>query len=223
MAQRPGVDFVLLEPRGENVSLPGAITDPVAVRRGLRLEFATLGYNVIEAVIALASGAAASSVALVGFGIDSILEVSSGLIMVWRLGKSNRASERRAQQLIALSFFALGAWLLGKSLHSLWGREAPEESWAGIALAVCSLLIMPLLARAKRRVGNTLGSAAMVADSKQTELCAYLSAILLVGLALNAAFGWWWADSMAGLLMSPIVFREGRQAWRGEGCCGACH
>lgn len=173
--------------------------------------------------MALASGAAASSVALIGFGIDSILEVSSGLIMVWRLGKTNRESERRAQKLIALSFFGLGAWLLGKSLHSLWSREAPEESWVGIALAITSLLVMPLLARAKRRVGNTLGSAAMVADSKQTELCAYLSAILLVGLALNAAFGWWWADSLAGLIMAPIVFREGRQAWRGEGCCSACH
>jgi divalent metal cation (Fe/Co/Zn/Cd) transporter len=187
------------------------------------LEYATLGYNVVEAAVALSSGAAASSVALIGFGIDSILEVSSGLVMVWRLGKTNRESERRAQQLIALSFFGLGAWLLVKSLHSLWLREAPEESWTGIALAITSLLVMPLLARAKRRVGNTLGSAAMVADSKQTELCAYLSAILLAGLALNAAFGWWWADSLAGLVMAPIVFREGRQAWRGEGCCSACH
>jgi len=193
-----------------------------AIERGLRLEYATLAYNVVEAVVALASGIAAGSVSLVSFGVDSVLEVSSGAVMIWRLGKCHDAAERRAQKLIALSFFGLAAWVLWEAVESLWLREGPALSWPGIVLAALSILIMPALARAKRRVGQEINSAAMVADSQQTSLCAYLSAILLAGLTLHAAFGWWWADAAASLVMTPIIVREGISAWRGQGC-GCAH
>jgi len=168
--------------------------------------------------LALAAGGVAGSVSLVGFGIDSVIEVSSGAIMIWRLGKCASDAERRAQKAIAISFFALGAWVAWESAESLWRREGPALSWPGIVLAVLSLILMPALARAKRRVGMKLDSAAMVADSRQTSLCAYLSAILLAGLALQAAAGWWWADAVAALAMTPIIFKEGIDAWRGRGC-----
>jgi len=200
------------------------------VRRGLRLEYFTLGYNVVEAAVALASGAVASSIALIGFGVDAVIESLSGLTMLWRLNHDSHPKrdliERRAQKVIAFSFWALAAYVGYEAVETLWTRDAPERSWPGIALAALSILIMPLLARAKRRVGLGIGSAAMVADSKQTQLCAYLSAILLGGLGLNALFGWWWADPAAGLVMLPIIWREGLSAWRGEGCgCsgGVCH
>ncbi|MBL8239303.1 MAG: cation transporter [Bryobacterales bacterium] len=192
-----------------------------AIARGLRLEYCTLAYNVVEAGVALASGIASGSVSLVSFGVDSVLEVSSGAVMIWRLGKCHGAAERRAQKLIALSFFGLAAWVLWEAVESLWRREGPALSWPGIALAALSLLLMPTLARAKRRVGHEIQSSAMVADSKQTSLCAFLSAILLAGLALQAAFGWWWADAAASLAMTPIIVREGISAWRGQGC--GCH
>lgn len=200
------------------------------VRRGLRLEYFTLGYNVIEAVVALSSGAVASSIALIGFGVDAVIESLSGLTMLWRLKHDSHPKrdliERRAQKVIAVSFWALAAYVGYEAIETLLSGSAPERSWPGIGLAMLSLLIMPLLARAKRRVGRGIGSAAMVADSQQTQLCAYLSAILLAGLALNALFGWWWADPAAGLVMLPIIYREGVSAWRGEGCgCSgaACH
>lgn len=200
------------------------------VRRGQRLEYFTLGYNVIEAVVALASGAAASSIALIGFGVDAVIESMSGVTMLWRLKHDDHAMrdavERRAQKIIAISFWALAVYVGYEAAESLLKREAAERSWPGIALALLSISIMPLLARAKRRVGRSIGSAAMVADSQQTKLCSYLSAILLAGLGLNALFGWWWADPAAGLVMLPIIWREGVSAWRGEGCgCsgGACH
>jgi divalent metal cation (Fe/Co/Zn/Cd) transporter len=192
-----------------------------AIRRGLWLEYLTVGYNVLEAVIALAAGGVAGSVSLVSFGIDSVIEVSSGAVMIWRLGKCADEAERRAQKAIALSFFALGAWVAWESVERLWHREGPALSWTGIGLAMLSLLVMPALARAKRQVGVTIASAAMVADSRQTSLCAYLSAILLAGLALQAAAGWWWADAVAALTMLPIIVREGIDAWKGRGCgCG---
>ena len=191
------------------------------IERGLRLEYWTLGYNVLEAVVAIGSGAVAGSLALVSFGVDSVLEVSSGLVMIWRLGKCADEAERRAQKAIALSFFGLGLWVMWGAAEGLWKGETPAVSWVGIGLAVVSVLIMPVLARAKRKVGMDLGSAAMVADSRQTSLCAYLSAILLAGLGLQAAFGWWWADAAASLAMTPIIFREGVDAWQGKGCgCG---
>lgn len=192
-----------------------------AVRRGLQLEYLTLGYNVLEAIVAIASGAVAGSLALLSFGIDSVLEVSSGLVMIWRLGKCASVAERRAQQAIAVSFFALAAWVGGGSAMRLWEREGPETSVVGMVLAALSMVIMPALARAKRRVGLEMGSAAMVADSRQTSLCAYLSVILLAGLGLQAAFGWWWADAAAGLAMTPIIVKEGLDAWQGRGC--GCH
>ena len=211
------MDPVLLQPRGKNVNLPGE--DPRAL--GRRLEYATIGYNVLEALVAMGAGAAAGSISLVGFGVDSVLEVSSAAVMLWRLGKCHDAAERRAQQAIAISFFALGAWILWESAESLQRGEGPARSWAGIVLAALSVVIMPALARAKRRVGRRMGSAAMVADSRQTSLCAYLSAILLAGLVLQSVAGWWWADAAASLLMTPIIFREGVEAWEGHGCgCG---
>lgn len=189
-----------------------------AIRRGLRLEYVTVGYNLLEAAVALVSGAAAGSISLIGFGIDSLIEVSSGAVMIWRLGKCAEEAERRAQQGIALSFFALGAWILVESIESLLHREGPSLSWPGIVVAALSLLVMPALAKAKRKAGVALGSPALVADSRQTSLCAYLSAILLAGLLLQALFGWWWADAVASLAMTPIVIREGIDAWRGRGC-----
>ena len=190
-----------------------------AIQRGLRLEYATIAYNVLEAIVALASGTVSGSVALISFGVDSIIEVSSGSVMIWRLGKCADEAERRAQKLIAFSFFALGGWVLWRSIAGLWTHDVPTLSWTGIAMAALSLLVMPALARAKRQVGLTLNSAAMVADSRQTSLCAYLSAILLAGLLLQALAGWWWADSLASLAMTPIIFHEGFDAWRGRGCC----
>jgi divalent metal cation (Fe/Co/Zn/Cd) transporter len=200
------------------------------VRRGLRLEYVTLGYNVIEAVVAISSGAISSSIALIGFGVDAVIETLSGVTMLWRLNHDSHplreVIERRAQKVIAFSFWALAAYVGFEAVKSLWLREAPSHSWPGIALALLSITIMPLLARAKRQVGRSLGSPAMVADSKQTQLCSYLSGILLAGLCLNAFFGWWWADPVAGLVMLPIIAREGWSAWLGEGCgcsSGACH
>jgi divalent metal cation (Fe/Co/Zn/Cd) transporter len=197
------------------------------VRRGLQLEYLTLGYNVAEAALSLWAGVWAGSVALVGFGIDSVIETLSGAIMLWRLHVDSDASararnERRAQRLIAVSFLLLAAYVAYESAETLWRREAPERSLLGIAVAAASILIMPQVARAKRRIGRAIESAAMVADSKQTELCAWLSVILLAGLGLNALFGWWWADPAAGLAMTPIIAKEGWNAWRGEGCgCAA--
>ena len=209
---------------------PAAFERQAHVRRGLNLEYVTLGYNVIEAIVAISSGAAASSIALIGFGVDAVIESLSGLTMLWRLNHDDHPRreqvERRAQKVIALSFWALAAYVGFEAVEGLWAREVPSPSWLGIALALLSVTIMPLLARAKRQVGRSLESAAMVADSQQTQLCSYLSAILLAGLALNALFGWWWADPLAGLVMLPIIAREGFSAWRGEGCgCSsdACH
>jgi divalent metal cation (Fe/Co/Zn/Cd) transporter len=181
----------------------------------------------VEAAVALASGAVAGSVALIGFGLDSLIEVSSGGILLWRLHSDHderrrAAVERRALQLVGISFLALAAYVAGESMVSLVKREAPERSLVGIALAIASLITMPVLARGKRKVALTLGSPALQADSRQTDICAYLSAILLLGLVLNAAFGWWWADPAAGLIMAPIIAYEGIQALRGKTCCDGC-
>ncbi len=198
-----------------------------SVRRGLHLEYLTIAWNCAEAVVAIASGAIAGSIALIGFGLDSVIEVSSGVILLWRLradrDESRReAAERSALKLVGLSFFALAAYVAIDSVKTLWLKESPERSVVGIVLAALSLLVMPLLARAKRRVAGTISSRALHADSRQTDLCAYLSAILLGGLVLNAALGWWWADPVAGLLMTPIIANEGREAFHGEHCSGDC-
>jgi divalent metal cation (Fe/Co/Zn/Cd) transporter len=200
------------------------------VRRALRLEYLTVGWNLLEAAVSLAAGALAASVALVGFGADSLIEVSSGAVLLWRLraeaSDAGRAEliERRALRLVGWCFLALAAYVLYESVSSLARREAPEASAVGVALALLSLAVMPLLARAKRRVAARLSSRALAADSRQTDICAYLSAILLAGLALNALLGWWWADPAAALLMTPIIIREGVRALRGQTCCDdACH
>jgi cation diffusion facilitator family transporter len=199
------------------------------VRRGVRLEYVTVGWNVAEALVSLGAGVLAGSVALVGFGADSLVEVSSGAVLLWRLRAEAKEAarrervERRALRLVGVCFLALAAYVLYEAVTSLVRREGPEASVVGIVIAALSLAVMPLLARAKRRVAARLGSRALEADSRQTDLCAYLSAILLGGLAANALFGWWWADPAAALLMTPLIVREGVEALRGETCCGACH
>jgi divalent metal cation (Fe/Co/Zn/Cd) transporter len=186
-------------------------------QRGRNLEYLTIGWNSLEAIAAIGVGVTAGSIALVGFGIDSIIEVSSGAIILWRL-VSGEHREKLALKLVGISLIALAAYVGFDAIKSLILGELPEASYSGIAIAALSLVVMPLLARAKRSVATQLNSRAMMADSKQTDICAYLSAILLVGLALNAGFGWWWADPIAALIMLPIIIREGIKALRGETC-----
>jgi divalent metal cation (Fe/Co/Zn/Cd) transporter len=199
------------------------------VRRGRRLEYVTILYNSLEGLIAVAAGLLAGSIALVGFGFDSAIEVSSGVALLWRLGRDEESERERAERLalrlVGLSFLALAAYVAFDAASSLLRREPPEASLPGIVLALASLVVMPLLARAKRSVASQIGSGALAADARQTELCTYLSAILLTGLLANALAGWWWADPVAALVMVPIIAREGVQALRGKHCCdsGGCH
>lgn len=200
---------------------------PELLRRGRNLEYATVGYNVIEGVVAIGSGLLAGSIALVGFGIDSGIEVLSGLILLWRLDSRRDEEDRerveaRALKLVGWSFLILAAYVAWDAISSLLRRDVPDESLVGIALAAVSVVVMPLLVRAKRRVAAQLNSRALAADSKQTELCTWLSAILLGGLALNALAGWWWADPVAALVMVPIIANEGIEALRGERCEDDC-
>jgi len=189
-------------------------------RRARLLAGASVAYNVVECVIAVAAGLAAGSVALIGFGLDSLVEVSSGLIVLWQFGHVLPESrERTAQRLMAVSFFALAAYVTFESARALIGAADPDPSPVGIALAIVSLMVMPFLSYAQRRTGRALGSASVVADSTQTLLCTYLSAVLLVGLLLNATLGWGWADPLAGLVIAAVAVREGREAWLGKGCC----
>ena len=197
------------------------------IGRGIQLEWFTVGWNVLEGIVAIGSGAFAGSVALVGFGIDSGLESASGGVLLWRLhaernGRDAEAVERRALKLVGASFLLLAAYVAFGAARTLLLRERPERSVVGIALATLSLIVMPLLARAKRRAAAKLSSRALHADSRQTSICAYLSAILLGGLLLNALLGWWWADPVAALAMVPIIVNEGREALRGEACTD-CH
>ncbi len=189
-------------------------------RRAQLLAGASVTYNVIEAVIAVTAGVVAGSVALVGFGLDSVVEVSSGLIILWQFRHALPESrERQALRLIALSFFTLATYVTVESLRALFGSAEPGSSPVGIGLAVASLIVMPFLSWAQRRTGQQLGSNAVVADGTQTLLCTYLSAVLLAGLVLNATLGWSWADPVAGLVIAAVALREGVEAWRGEGCC----
>jgi len=202
-------------------------TRAAAIQRGLSLEYFTVAWNLLEAAVALVSGAVAGSIALIGFGLDSLIEVSSGSILLWRLHADHDEErrervERSALKLVGLSLLLLAAYVAGDSVISLVRRKAPERSVPGIALAIASLTAMPLLARAKRRVASNLGSPALQADSRQTDICAYLSAVLLLGLLLNAALGWWWADPVAGLVMVPLIAYEGSEALRGKTCCEHC-
>jgi len=194
------------------------------VRRGKLLQYFTIGWNSLEGIAAIAAGAMAGSVSLVGFGFDSLIEVTSGAAALWRVaGDADEAARERVEQrslrIVGACFLALAGYVLYESAASLWLRNAPERSLFGIGIAVASLLAMPLLARAKRAVGVGLGSAAIVADSRQTDFCVYLSAILLAGLLLNAALGWWWADPVAALVMLPLIVKEGVEALRGKTCC----
>lgn len=191
-------------------------------RRAQLLAGTSVGYNAVEAVIAITAGLAAGSFALIGFGLDSVVEVSSGLIILWQFRHTMpETREKRALRLMALSFFALAAYVTFESSRALLTGADPDPSSVGIALAAASLVIMPFLSWAQRRTGRALGSNAVVADSAQTLLCTYLSAVLLVGLVLNATLGWSWADPIAGLIIAAVAVREGLEAWRGENCgCG---
>lgn len=191
------------------------------VRRGRRLEYITIIWNSLEGLIAIGAGVVAGSIALVGFGIDSVIEVSSGAIILWRL-VSGEHREQLALKLVGVSFLALAIYVAFDAVKSLWYIEAPEASYIGIGIAALSLIVMPWLAREKRKVARELNSRAMHADSRQTDICTYLSAILLGGLGLNALFGWWWADPVAALVMTPIIAKEGVEAWQGERC-DDCH
>jgi divalent metal cation (Fe/Co/Zn/Cd) transporter len=203
--------------------------DPGAARaRGLQqgrlLEYLTIGWNMLEGLVAVGAGLIAGSAALIGFGLDSFIESLSGGALLWRLGSDEDSGRREtlALRLVGASFIILAAYVAFDAAKALVLREPPESSYVGIALSALSLIVMPLLARAKRRVAADLGSRALVADSRQTDICAYLSAILLAGLALNALAGWWWADAVAALVMVPIIAREGVEALRGETCGGCC-
>jgi divalent metal cation (Fe/Co/Zn/Cd) transporter len=189
-------------------------------RRARLLAAASVGYNVLEAVVAVTAGVIAGSVALIGFGLDSVVEVSSGLIILWQFThRLPETRERQALRLMAFAFFALAAYVTVESVRGLAGGRDAAPSPVGIGLAVASLVIMPFLSVAQRRTGKALGSATVVADSTQTLLCTYLSAVLLVGLVLNATLGWSWADPIAGLVIAAVAVREGCEAWRGDGCC----
>lgn len=209
-----------------HVHAPEFIADPERrrqlSRRAQLLAAASVSYNVIEAVIAIAAGVVAGSVALIGFGLDSIVEVSSGLIILWQFRhRLPESRERTALKLMAVSFFALAAYVSVESGRALLAGREPDASPVGIALALASLIVMPFLSWAQRRTGRALGSNAVVADSTQTLLCTYLSAVLLAGLVLNATLGWAWADPIAGLVIAAVAVREGLEAWRGEGCACA--
>lgn len=199
------------------------------VRRGRHLEYFTIVYNSLEGILAIAAGLLAGSIALVGFGADSIIEVTSGAALVWRLGyDADEARRERAEavslRIVGVCFLALALYIGYDAVTSLLRMEAPERSIPGILLAVASLVVMPLLARAKRHVASEIGSEALRADARQTDLCTYLSAILLGGLVLNAILGWWWADPVAALVMVPIIAKEGVEALRGKACCDdGCH
>ncbi len=181
---------------------------------------ATISYNLVEAVVALAAGVEASSSALVGFGLDSLIEVASAAAVAWQFaGRDPEARETTALRVIALSFFGLAAFVAVDALRTLAGAAEPEHSPAGIVLAAVSLVVMPFLSWAERRTGRELGSASAVADSQQTLLCSYLSAVLLVGLLLNSTLGWSWADPIAALVIAAVALKEGLEAWRGDACC----
>ena len=198
-----------------------------AVARGLALNTVTLAWNVTEAVVAIGAGAAAGSVSLVGFGVDSVIESSAAVAARWRLRRDADAAareraERTAQRAVGIAFLLLAGWVAVEAVESLWQREPPQVTWVGTALTAVSAIVMPILARAKRGVARDLASGALDAEATQTALCAWLSVIVLAGLALNALLGWWWADPLAALAMVPIIVREGVDALRGRSCdaCG---
>jgi divalent metal cation (Fe/Co/Zn/Cd) transporter len=210
-----------------NVAATGPSPRESLVRRALALEYLTVGWNVVEGVIAIGAALSAGSVALIGFGADSFVETASGAILVWRLRAERGAHDhheietldRRAHRLVGISLFLLAGYVAIEAAASLWRHEVSEASWVGVALTSVSLLAMGWLARAKRAAARELESRALEADSFQTSACFWLSLITLSGVGLNALLGWWWADPLAALSMTPLLVREGREAWRGEDCC----
>ena len=195
------------------------------VRRGRTLSIVTILYNALEGIVAIVAGAIAGSISLVGFGVDSVIEVASGGASLWRLHADvdpvrREQVETLAHRIIGASFLALAAYIAYDAIDSLRRRDAAEESYFGIAIAVGSLLVMPMLARAKRRVAHGLGSRALASDATQTDVCTYLSVILLGGLVVNATVGWWWADPVAALAMIPFIAKEGIEGLKGEPPCG---
>jgi divalent metal cation (Fe/Co/Zn/Cd) transporter len=194
---------------------------PHFVRRARQLAWLGLGWHLIEAGVALAAGVAAGSVALIGFGADSLIEAAAGIVVLWLMTSARSSSptaERRAQRLIAASFVVLAAYIGIEALRDLAGGHRPDASWVGIMLSLVTLATMPPLAAAKRRVGHQLGSAATTSESRQTLLCAYLSGALLIGLLANAALGWWWADPVVALAIAVAAVREARASWHGNAC-----
>ena len=196
----------------------------LVTRTGKRLEYFTIAWNILEGSVAVVAGSLAGSISLVGFGIDSFIEVTSGAALLWRMSvDSDEAQrehhERSALRIVGVCFVALSIYIAYEAVADLAARRAPEHSIPGIILAAVSLVAMPLLSRAKRRVGAALNSAAMHADAKQTDFCAYLSGILLIGLVLNATAGLWWADPIAAILMVPLILREGIEGLRANPCC----
>jgi len=188
------------------------------------LEYFTIAWNSLEGLVAVVAGAFAGSISLVGFGIDSFIEVTSGVVLLWRMAvdadvQRRERNEKLSLRIVGVCFLALVVYVGYESIYDLVSRKAPEHSIPGILLACVSLIVMPLLSRAKKKVAEELGSAAMHADAKQTDFCVYLSAILLIGLLLNAALGWWWADPAAALIMVPLIAKEGVEAMKGETCC----
>lgn len=204
-----------------------AISREVIAHRGKRLEYFTIGWNCIEGLVALIAGALAGSISLVGFGIDSFIEVTSGATLLWRMAvdseeQTRERNERLSLRIVGTCFLLLSTYVAYESITDLVHRKAPEHSIPGIILACVSLVVMPILSRAKKDVGQRLGSSAMKADAKQTDFCVYLSALLLAGLLLNATLGWWWADPAAALIMVPIIVKEGIDGVKGKPCCDTC-
>jgi divalent metal cation (Fe/Co/Zn/Cd) transporter len=203
---------------------PGEVRPPHLVRRARVLAWVGLAWHLVEAGVALGAGIAASSIALIGFGADSLVEALAGIVIIWLVGAdrgSRPEAERRAEQLVAASFVLLAAYVGIEAIRDLVDGHHPDASWIGVGLSIVTLATMPALAVAKRRVGEQLHSSAMASESRQTMLCAYLSAGLLVGLLANAIAGWWWADPMVALAIGGVALREARDAWRGE-ACGCC-
>jgi len=209
------------------VSESAILVRAAAARRGRKLEYFTIAWNAIEGLLAVIFGAIAGSISLVGFGLDSFLELMSGSVLLWRMSADadvarREVNERRALRIVGICFLLLAVYIGFESSADLMGKRAPEHSLPGIILACVSLAVMPILSGAKRRVGHELNSRAMQADAKQTAFCAYLSAILVMGLVLNILFNLWWADPAAALLMVPLIAREGIEALRGHQCAD-CH
>jgi divalent metal cation (Fe/Co/Zn/Cd) transporter len=196
-------------------------------RRGQKLEYFTIAWNTLEGLVATVAGAIAGSISLVGFGIDSFIEVTSGVVLLWRMAvdsdiHNRERNEKRALRVVGLCFIGLSVYIAYESVTDLLQERSPEHSFPGIILACVSLIVMPVLSRAKRKVGAELGSAAMHADAKQTEFCTYLSAVLLGGLVMNSLFGAWWADPIAALIMVPIIAKEGIEGLKGIACQDSC-